>query len=129
MVYLDGEDILRLHKIVIDFSGGSHGIRDAHLLASILAKPKMTFGGQELYPSVWDKAATYYEGLAKFHVFVDGNKRTALASTTRFLRMNGYKLKAVNKEADHFTMDIIAKKLDQRTIAAWLKKHSRKVRS
>ncbi len=126
MVYLDGEDLLRLHKIVIDYAGGSHGVRDSHLLESILEKPKIGFGGDSLYPTLWDKAACYMESLAKFHVFVDGNKRTALAATVRFLRLNGYRLTATNWAAEDFALFIVTKKLDVPTIAGWLKKHAKK---
>ncbi|MEK7631442.1 MAG: type II toxin-antitoxin system death-on-curing family toxin [Patescibacteria group bacterium] len=127
MVYLDGEELLRLHKIVIDFAGGSHGVRDAHLLASILEKPQMEFGGEVFYPTVWDKAACYLESLANFHVFVDGNKRTAVAVTSRFLRLNGYRLTATNKEIESFIVEVVVKKFSVTVIAAWLKKHAKKL--
>ncbi len=126
MVYLDGEDVLRLHKIVIDYAGGSHGVRDPHLLGSILEAPKQTYGGHELYPDVWTKAAVSLERFAKFHVFVDGNKRTALATTVRFLRLNGYRLSVTNPTAVRFVVDVITKKHDVATIAAWLQHHSRR---
>lgn len=128
MVYLDGEELLRLHKIVIDFAGGSHGVRDAHLLASILEKPSMEFEGEDLYPTVWEKASCYLESLAKYHVFVDGNKRTALAATVRFLQLNSYKLKATNREIEEFMVRVIVKKLTVPAIATWLKKHTQKIR-
>ena len=116
---------MRLHKVVIDFAGGSHGVRDAHLLGSILESPRQSFGGQEVWPTVWEKAAVYMEKLAKFHVFVDGNKRTALAASTRFLVLNGYHVVATNHEAEQYIVAVIVKKLEVVTIAAWLKKHSR----
>lgn len=127
MVYLNGEDLLRLHKIVIDFSGGSHGVRDAHLLASIIEAPKQSCGGKELYPDVWKKAAVTMEKLAKFHVFVDGNKRTSFACAVRFLRMNGYRLKITNTFAKKFVVSVVTARLDVPTIGAWLHRHSRKV--
>ncbi|MFH1171863.1 MAG: type II toxin-antitoxin system death-on-curing family toxin [bacterium] len=126
MIYLDGEDILRLHKIVIDFAGGSHGVRDAELLASILAAPKQSFEGKELYPDLWQKAAVYLERFARFHVFVDGNKRTALASTAWFLHMNGFRLSATNKEAEKFILFVVTEKMTLVAITTWLKKHSRR---
>ena len=126
MIYLDGEDLLRLHKIVIDFAGGTHGVRDAHLLASILESPKQSFGGQPVYPDLWRKSATYMEKLVKFHVFVDGNKRTALVATARFLRLNGYKLATTNIKAERFVLSVVTKNLDVATIAAWIKSHSRR---
>lgn len=128
MIYLDGEELLRLHKIVIDFSGGSHGVRDARLLASILEKPQMIISGKALYPTLWDKAACYFESLANFHVFVDGNKRTALAVTARFLNLNGYKLAATNRKVRNFALLTVIKKLTVPVIAVWLKKHSLKIK-
>lgn len=127
MVYLDGEELLRLHKVVVDYGGGSHGIRDNHLLASILERPKMEFGGSVLYVSVWDKAACYFESLAKFHVFVDGNKRTAVAAATRFLRLNGFRLTATNTQIETFVVKVVVDKMEIPKIAAWLQKHAKQV--
>lgn len=127
MIYLDGEEVLRLHKIVIDYASGSHGVRDANLLSSILESPKQSFGGHALYPDVWRKAAVYLEKFAKFHVFVDGNKRTALATTARFLWLNGYAMNATNQQVEIFIIDVVVKKMDVPSIADWLQKHSQKV--
>jgi len=127
MIYIDGEELLAIHIRIIERTGGSQGVRDANLLKSIFERPKMAFGGEELYLGVWNKAAVYFEGIAKFHVFVDGNKRTALVTTMRFLRLNGYELKITNRLAETFVLSIISKKLDIPTIAAWLKKHSKEV--
>ena len=127
MIYLDGEDILRLHKVVVDFAGGTHGVRDARLLASILEAPKQTFDGSELYPDVWQKAALYLENLANFHVFVDGNKRTAIAGTARFLNMNGYLLRASNTKVEKYILGVVTKKPDITTIAKWLQRNSQSI--
>jgi death-on-curing protein len=127
MVYLDGEELLRLHKIVIDYAGGSHGVRDAHLLGSILVKPRTVVDGQEVYSTIWEKAACYMESLAKYHVFVDGNKRTSVAVTVRFLRLNGYQLVATNKSLEQFVIGIIVKKRSVPAIAVWLEKRCKKV--
>lgn len=128
MVHLDGEELLRLHKIVIDYAGGSHGVRDAHLLGSILVKPQMEFDGKNLYKSIWAKAACYLESLAKYHVFVDGNKRTAVAATVRFLRLNGYRLTATNTRLEKYVVGVVVKKRSIPQIAVWLEKHCRKVK-
>ena len=39
------------------------------------------------------KAARYAYGIIKNHPFVDGNKRTATAAMSAFLRTNGYRFK------------------------------------
>lgn len=126
MIYLSGEDILVIHSEIIDATGGLHGIRDIHLFSSIIDKPKATFGGKELYGDLFHKAASYFESLAKYHVFIDGNKRTSIGATARFLYINGYDLKTTNKGLENFTLKIVTDKLDLQIIASWLKKHAKK---
>lgn len=126
VVYLDGAELLTIHVRIIQETGGLQGVRDTRLLKSIFERPKMSFGGEELYPDLWRKAAASYEGFAKFHVFVDGNKRTAFLATTRFLHLNGYTLAVTNPQAQDFTLRIVTKKLAIPIIASWLKRHSRK---
>lgn len=115
-----------IHNEIIEKIGGSHGIRDIGLFLSIVEKSKSSFGGKELYKGVFEKAAVYLESLAKFHVFVDGNKRTAIASAAYFLHLNGYELIATNKEVENFVVKVIVKKLDLETVTDWIKKNSRK---
>lgn len=128
MHYLTGEEVLILHYEVIKATGGSHGLRDLNLFLSIIERPKMAFGGEELYPDVYAKAVAYLESLAKFHVFIDGNKRTSWLTAARFLYLNGYDVTPSNKEIENFVLQVIEKKLDFPTIAAWLKKHSKRYR-
>lgn len=127
MKYLTGEEILALHSDIIDQTGGTHGIRDAGLFVSIVEKPKMEFGGKELHPGTFKKAAVYLESLANYHVFLDGNKRTAFASAVRFLFINGYAFNAHNIEVEKFMLRVVSEKLDVKVIAKWLRKHSKKV--
>jgi death on curing protein len=57
MRYLTLIEVLELHRQVIDQSGGAFGIREVGLLESAIAQPRMTFDGEELYPSLLEKAA------------------------------------------------------------------------
>ena len=126
MKYLKGEDILIIHARIIDATGGLHGVRDVNLLASLVERPKSEFGGKEQFRGVFQKAAVYLESITQYHTFVDGNKRTAVASAARFLGLNGYELTATNKEVEKFVLRVVTDKLDIKTIASWFKKHSRK---
>ena len=54
-----------------------------------LAAIYQTFGGEELYPSVEEKAAHLLYFLIKDHPFTDGNKRIAAAMFLWFLDENG----------------------------------------
>lgn len=127
--YLSAEAMLVLHSEIIDATGGSHGIRDIGLLAAIADKPKATFGGSDLYPDVFIKAAVYLESTVNYHVFIDGNKRTGIIACARFLYQNGYNLSATNKEMEKFVLSVAAEKLTVPTIATWIKKHTRKIRT
>ena len=129
MHYVSGEEILAIHAAIIDETGGSHGVREIELFRSIIEKWKMSFGGKELYEGVFVKAATYCESLTQYHVFIDGNKRTALATSARFLFINGYTLTATNKELERFILTVVTKKIPIKKIAGWFKKYSKKYSS
>ena len=126
MRYLSCEDVLVIHARIIDKTGGMHGVRDINLLASVVERPKMQFGGKDLYPTVFDKAAVYFESCARHHAFVDGNKRTAAAIVVRFLYLNDYMFIATNKAVEKFVLDAVVEKFSLKSIASWFKKHSKK---
>jgi len=85
--------VYEIHKRVLaKGGGGSEGIRDATMLHAAVARPFATFGGVELYPDDFEKAAALFHSLIKSHPFMDGTKRTALASAIYFLRERGHPL-------------------------------------
>lgn len=127
MRYLTADDIVYIHDKIVEEIGGSLGIREFGLLESIVNKPNSGFGGQDLYPTVFDKAATLYEALCNYHVFIDGNKRTAALVAYRFLSINGHELTASNKQLQDYTLYIATHNPDLADVAAWIKKHSKKV--
>lgn len=103
--------------------GGSFGIRDMGLIESALARPKASFGGDDLYPSVLDKAAALFHSLIFNHAFTDGNKRITLTVTARFLSINGYELEATQEEIVEFPLWVDNTHPEIEEIAEWLKKH------
>lgn len=125
--YLTPKDVLLLHNMMIDAAGGSHGIRDHGLLESAVLRPQSSFGGQDLYPGVLEKAAALVHSLLMNHMFIDGNKRTAMYSCMTFLELNGYQFTAKNKEVVDFAVKIENQKLSVEEIADWLKAHTEKV--
>jgi len=122
--YLDAEQVLFIHARIIDETGGAHGVRDIGLLQSAVARPRATFSGNELYPDIFSKAAAILESLARNHPFLDGNKRTAIAATSIFLRMNDVRLDGSQKELVRFSLDMAVGKLLNVEVVDWLKKHS-----
>lgn len=126
MKYLTPQQVLAIHYQAVEKFGGSHGVRDIGLIESAVARPQASFGGQDLYKSVFAKAAALLQSLLKNHPFVDGNKRTAFVSAGIFLRLNGYKLINVHKEEVEFAVKVDNQNLEAEEIAEWLKKNSRK---
>ena len=57
MKLLSRRQILMLHSMLIAQSGGMDGLRDEGLLDSAVNTPLQAFGGQELYPTILEKAA------------------------------------------------------------------------
>lgn len=127
MNYLTADDITYLHDTIIDETGGSLGIREHGLLNSIVEKPKSSFADQELYPLLFDKAATIFEALCNYHVFIDGNKRTAAMAMYRCLSINGYDLTASNKELEKYTLLIAITNPELEAVAVWIKRHAKKI--
>jgi len=112
--------------MIIQETGGSHGVRDLDLIASLEQLPKQSFSGKELYPTLFIKAALYTRNIITGHPFIDGNKRTAMLTTESFLYENGYKIIAEEGEIEKIALQIIKEKLSLEQIAEWLKKHTRK---
>src|SRR3990167_5161222 len=104
MKYPSLDEVVAMHFRVTEKTGGSQGVRDWDLLASALGRPQATFGGEDLYPDIFLKAAALVQSLSSNHPFVDGNKRTALATLEYFLYLNGKEMKATQREKVDFTI-------------------------
>jgi death-on-curing protein len=127
MAAVSSIEIVRIHDRIVSEIGGSQGIREPGLLAAVAEKPNASFGGSELYPTVFDKAAALYEALVNYHVFVDGNKRTAIATLEYFLYQEGLRLTADKTVKERFTLDTATNNPDLETVVGWIKQHSAKL--
>src|SRR3989344_395584 len=127
MRYLLPEEILQIHSIVIDESGGSHGVRERDPITALEHLPRQQAYGKELYPSVFLKAAVYVRNIVFSHHFMDGNKRTAMAAGSVFLELNGYRIIVKKGGVEAFALEIIEKHHDLPAIAAWLEENSSRI--
>ena len=123
MRFLALEEVLALHAEQIRRFGGAPGLRDPALLASALAMPRATFGGEPLHATPWEAAAAYLFHLARNHPFVDGNKRAAFLATGLCLALNGWRLTASQADATVAVMTLAAGELEESAFAAWLRSH------
>ena len=123
MRYLTLSEVLELHHRVIAQSGGALGVLNLGALESALAQPRITFGGQELYSGVIEKASALGFSLIQNHPFVDGNKRTGHASMEIFLVLNDYEIHASVDEQERIVLEVASGKMDRPTFLAWLRLH------
>lgn len=128
MEYLSALDILAVHDRIIEETGGMLGVREPGLLQSIAHRPQTSFGGNDQFPDVFTKAAVSLEAIATYHVFLDGNKRTALSVAAIFLALNGYKTTFPVKESEAFMLAAAQRQKSLEEITAWLKKHSKRAK-
>lgn len=118
-----------IHVEVLAAHGGSAGVREEALLESAVAAPQATMLGAPLFSDPVDVAAAYLFYLCRNHPFVDGNKRTALATCLVFLSENGLLAdEKLDTDAwESLTMAVAASELDRLQTATrlrqLLKKH------
>jgi death-on-curing protein len=121
--YLTLSEVLEVHRQVMAQSGGAEELMQLPALESTLAQPQMTFGGEELYSTLVDKAAVLGYALIKNHPFLDGNKRTGHAAMEVFLVLNGYEMRATVDEQEHVILQVAASEIDREEFTTWLRMH------
>lgn len=124
MVSLTLEQILQLHALVLVKDGGADGVRDVGRLEAAVSTQRQVVFGEELYATVFAKAAALMRGIIGDHPFTDGNKRTAMLTGLTLLEMNGYSFVARCGELEDFAVRVATDHLDIDAIADWLKCHS-----
>ena len=128
MKYLHPKQVLYLYQQIIKQTGGTIGLRDAGLLDSAIHRPRATFGGHDLYPDLFSKAAALGHSVISNHPFIDGNKRIGFETMRLMLRLNGYDIRTSDEAKFDFVIDIAKGKLTEQAIADWLTQHSRPYR-
>jgi death-on-curing protein len=125
-VYLSVSQVLRLHEKLIAVFGGPKGLRDAGSLDSAVARPQMTFGGEDLYPDTPAKAAALMHSLVMNHPFLDGNKRVGAMAMEFFLLVNSCELDAVDEEIEAVTLAVACGEVEAEALAIWLRQRTRR---
>ena len=123
MIKLSKKQILMLHTQLIQQTGGSDGVRDYNLLDFALENPFQSFGRDELYPTIWAKAARLGYGLIKNHCMIDGNKRIGTHAMLVFLALNGIELKYTQKELYETILDVAAGNIEYEGLLQWVLDH------
>lgn len=101
--------------------GPGAGVLDRGGIEAQMARAYSGFGGFDLYPSVWQKAAVLIHGLASTQYFSDGNKRTAWLLAVSFLAHNDAPLRDIpDVEAEAFVLAVAVNLFDTYKAAEWL---------
>lgn len=114
------EDIISFHTELEQVFVVETGIHDRGLLESAVNAPFQTFGGVDLYPTVFDKAARLCYGLTKDHPFNDGNKRTAVHSMLVYLEVNDISIAYDREELEGIIISIADDSMSSKELSKWL---------
>ena len=123
MIFCEYEQVVKIHRSLIEKTGGMDGIRDAQLLDSALKTPFQTFGGNNLYPDILDKASQLCYSLIENHPFIDGNKRIGVHLMLLFLKLNNIEVNYSQQELVDFGLDIASGKMSKNDIKGWIIEH------
>ena len=123
MIRLSKPQLLLLHEQLIAETGGSSGLRDEGMLDSALNAPFQSFGGEDVYPSLQQKAARLCFGLVKNHPFVDGNKRIGAHVMLVFLALNGIELQHTQTELSDVILQLAAGTIQSSDLLNWILTH------
>ncbi|OFW29286.1 MAG: hypothetical protein A3H97_08970 [Acidobacteria bacterium RIFCSPLOWO2_02_FULL_65_29] len=124
-LYLSVEQVRALHQALVGQFGGASGISDRSGLESAVARPAMTFGGEDLYDDLGAKAAALMHSLVLNHPFVDGNKRIGVAAAEFFLERNASILEASDEELEQLSLAVAEGKMAVEALAIWFRQRLR----
>jgi death-on-curing protein len=118
-----------IHELLIETFGGMRGVTEHGFgkLEAALAAPDLSMFGEDLYPTLHDKAAALFHGIVRSHGFTDGNKRVALVSLIVYLQWHGTTLHATDDELYDLTM-AAATTAKREDVAAWIAARSEQIR-
>jgi death-on-curing protein len=123
--FLTLAEVIEIHTDQIHRYGGQDGLRDLPLLESALAQPEASFAGEWLHADHYEMAAAYAFHLCQNHPFIDGNKRTALATSLVFLELNGITILDPRGRLENAMIRIASSKMNKQDFAKLLRKLSR----
>jgi len=101
------------------------GLRDRGGLEAAVARPAMTFDGEDLYPDLATKAAALMHSLVLNHPFVDGNKRVGVHAAEFFVERNDHTLEADDDELKRVTLAVAQGQVAIEALTIWFRQRLR----
>ncbi len=124
MRFLSAEDVIEMNRVIVEESGESFSVMFRANLDYIVFRH-----GRKIGPSnPFYRGAILLHGLATTHVFVEGDKRTAITACDTFLRDHCYKIQVSADQLVQFTLEVSRDSLPIEEVYLWLLKHTRKIK-
>lgn len=120
-IHLTVDIVKEIHDAVIAEFGGKPGVGDEGLLASAVAAPQATFGGESPFADLVEVAAAYLFYICRNHAFNDGSKRAAMAAAIVFLRLNDIEPAADSDDWQSLMLEVAASRIDREQTTARLR--------
>ncbi len=120
--FVTWDEVLELHRHQLAVYGGQEGFIDESVVHSALSRPQFALQ-YDADADMADLAADYMYGLATTQGFMDGNKRSAVVITERFLSINGLRTVMSSKLMFLVTMAVVRGELDRDGLAEILRDH------
>lgn len=117
------DELMLLHESIINTFGGLHGIRDISLLQSSLQRPYAQYSGIEFYTTMEEKISSIVHSIIKYHVFIDGNKRTGIQVLIIMLDINDISIIYSQDELVELALNIASGQYDIPEISNWINDH------
>jgi len=127
-IFLTLDEVVEIHRDMIERYGGSAGIRDLDLLESAIAMPQAGMGDQYFHSTLFEMAAAYLFHIVQNHPFVDGNKRVGAMAAFVFLKLNGFTMNVKEAEFEKMVRQVAEGQSKKAQIATFFQKNSKKLR-
>jgi len=115
-IFLNLEHVEAIHRRSLIEHGGADGVRDAGGFEAAVLQPRNVYN--YLNGDLFEMAAAYAFHIAEAQAFLDGNKRTAIASALIFLEINGVETTGIDSmELYQPMIEVAASKLDREGLA------------
>lgn len=118
MIHLSAEDIIIGHDYAIERYGGMPGLTDPQKVEVLIERVR-NFERYEGNTNVFALAAMYCVAIARGHVFVDGNKRTAMNACYLFLKRNGVHTRAL-PDLEEVIIEVATGKMKVEALSSYL---------
>lgn len=119
MNYLEVQEVLDIHDLILIKTGGMRGIRNMQAIEYCIAD--VCIFGKEVYPHLHDKASNLMFNLSRSHAFTDGNKRTAHACTELYLMKSGYELIENDSIQENILNKVAEGNIEKQQLSEWVK--------